>query len=71
MKKMDCFYGMVSSSNKSGIYIQTEEGNTVFSYYGKLKAGTRVLCTVIKEAKEGKYPRVSIDSVVDEYVKIA
>lgn len=71
MERMDCLYGTVSSSCRKGIFIITDDGDSVFSYYGWLKEGTRVLCTVQRKAKESLLARVSVDAVMEDHISAA
>lgn len=70
MKRFDCFLGIVTGVNRCGVYITSKEGECAFSYEGNLPIGSQVLCTVLKEAREKLYPRVSIDSVIS-YGRVA
>ena len=71
MEKMDCLYGTVSSSCGKGLFITLDNGDSVFSYYGWLKKGTRVLCTVQKKARESLLARVSVDAVMADHISAA
>lgn len=64
MERFDCFYGTVTGMNLYGIFITSENGECTFAYGGNIPMGSLVLCTVLKEASEKRYPKVSIDSVI-------
>lgn len=67
----DGCFGVVTERCRAGAYLQLDDGEEAFAFrFGNLFPGTKVLCTVLKEAKEEKRMLVSIDSVL-EYVGFA
>lgn len=62
----DGCYGIITERCRAGAYLQLDNGEEAFAYrFGNLFPGTKVLCTVLKEAKEEKRMLVSIDSVLE------
>ncbi|MDO4178162.1 MAG: hypothetical protein Q4D21_03135 [Phascolarctobacterium sp.] len=62
----DGCYGTVIGTNRYGAYLELPNGSRAFAYkFASLKYGSRVLCTVLKKAKEEKDILVSIDSVLE------
>ncbi len=62
MEIRDTMYGTVTGSNGNGVYLILENDEPAFAYFGKLKIGTRVLCTVKKPASGSYSALVCIDS---------
>lgn len=66
---MEGCYGIVIERCRTGAYLQLDNGENAFAYrFGNLRTGTKVLCTVLREPREGKQKLVSIDSVLYETV---
>ena len=69
----DSVPGVVKGQSKSGVYIELNIENDIedhkevvsaFGYWiGRLPIGTKVLCSIKKQAKEDKDILVSVDSV--------
>ena len=69
----DSVPGIVKGQSKSGVYIELNIENDIedhkevvsaFGYWiGRLPIGTKVLCSIKKQAKEDKDILVSVDSV--------
>ncbi len=72
----DSVPGIVKGQSKAGLYIELNIENdfddckeivAAFGYWtGRLPAGTKVMCSIRKPAREGKDILVSVDSVVYE-----
>lgn len=62
MEICDTMYGTVTGSNCNGVYLILENDEPAFAYFGKLKVGTKVLCTVRKHASGSYNTLVCIDS---------
>ncbi len=72
----DSLPGIVKGQSPSGLYINLNMENgfddckelvPAFSYWtGRLPAGTKVMCSIRKPAREGKNILVSVDSIVYE-----
>ncbi len=61
----DGCYGVVTERCRAGAYLLLDDGEEAFAYrFGNLFPGTKVLCTVLREAKEERRMLVSIDSVL-------
>lgn len=66
----DSVPGIVKGQNKSGLFIDLniddhEEIVSAFSYWTvRLPIGTKVLCSITKQAREDKDILVSVDSVL-------
>lgn len=64
-ERFDGCYGTVVSRCFKGAYLELDNGEQAFAYkFANLFPGTKVLCTVLKQATEGKKILVSIDSVL-------
>lgn len=60
--------GTIDSVSRYGAYLTLDNGEKAFSYdCACLPVGTQIICTVLKQAKEGKRKLVGFDSRVDEY----
>ena len=72
----DSVHDIVKGQSRSGLYIDLKVENDIddhdeivpaFGYWtGRLPVGTKVMCTIIKPAREDKDILVSVDSVVYE-----
>lgn len=61
----DGCYGTVTGRCLKGAYLELDDGEQAFAYkFGNLFPGTKVLCTVLKQATEDRKMLVSIDSVL-------
>ena len=61
---LDGCYGTVVGRCQKGAFLTLDNGEDAFAYkFGNLWPGTKVLCTVLKLADEGRRKLVSIDSV--------
>ena len=64
-ERFDGCYGTVISRCLKGAYLELDNGEQAFAYkFANLFPGTKVLCTVLKRAAEGRRMLVSIDSVL-------
>ena len=64
-ERFDGCYGTVVSRCLKGAYLELDDGEQAFAYkFGNLFPGTKVLCTVLKQATEDRRMLVSIDSVL-------
>ncbi|MBQ8611536.1 MAG: hypothetical protein IJ412_07500 [Oscillospiraceae bacterium] len=62
----DGCYGIVEGSCRSGSYLKLDNGEDAFAFkFTSLRKGTKVLCTVLRLASEGRDKLVSIDSIVE------
>lgn len=65
-EKYDGCYGVVTSCCGKGAFLDLDNGEQAFAYkFTNLYKGTRVLCTVLRLATEGRRMLVSIDSVAE------
>ena len=62
----DVVTGTVLGGTSNGIYIELENGESAFAHFGRLKVGTKVFCSVLRNATEKWLTLVSIDSVMEE-----
>lgn len=61
---LDGCYGTVTGRNRSGAYLELENGQTAFAYkFANLLPGSRVLCTVLRKPTPLHNMLVSIDHV--------
>ena len=61
----DGCFGTVVGRCQIGAYLKLDNGEDAYAYkFASLLPGTKVLCTVLKLAKENRLKLVSIDSVV-------
>ncbi len=61
---MDGCFGTVVGRCQKGAFLTLVNGEDAFAYkFGNLWPGTKVLCTVLRLADEGRRKLVSIDSV--------
>lgn len=61
---MDGCYGTVVGRCQKGAFVTLDNGEDAFAYkFANLWPGTKVLCTVLRLADEGRRKLVSIDSV--------
>ncbi len=64
-ERFDGCYGTVISRCLKGAYLELDNGKQAFAYkFANLFPGTKVLCTVLKQATEEQRMLVSIDSVL-------
>lgn len=64
---LDGCYGTVVGRCRKGAFLTLDNGEDAFAYkFGNLWPGTKVLCTVLRLAHEGRRKLVSIDSVVHD-----
>lgn len=64
-ERFDGCYGTVVSRCFKGAYLELDNGEKAFAYkFANLFPGTKVLCTVLKQASENRKMLVSIDSVL-------
>ena len=61
----DCCFGIISSRSQRGSFIELDNGESAFCY-NSLRAGTKVLCSVLRPALGEKRKLVSIDSIIYE-----
>ena len=63
--KRDTCCGTVWCRNSRGVYLRLDDGKTAFAYgFLSLKNGSRVCCSVRREARGYKSMEVNIDSTV-------
>lgn len=62
----DGVYGVVRDNCRSGVFLELENGEMAYAPFGYLKPGQRVLCTVLRKARECMKTLVSIDSILYE-----
>jgi len=67
----DAVYGVVTGNCSKGVFLELENGQQAFSYFGGLACGSEVLCSVIKRASDNLRVLVSIDSVITEAFLVA
>ncbi len=67
----DTVTATVTDSCSSGLFLELENGEDAFAYFGALPSGCKVLCSVTHRATPKKRIRVSIDSVLSERVMAA
>lgn len=61
----DGCYATVIDRCRKGAYLKLDNGEDAFAFqFANLLPGSKVLCTVQKEARENRLKQVSIDSVV-------
>ena len=61
---MEGCYGTVVGRCQKGAFVTLDNGEDAFAYkFANLWPGTKVLCTVLRLADEGRRKLVSIDSV--------
>lgn len=61
---LDGCYGTVTGRNRSGAYLELDNGQAAFAYkFANLFPGTRVLCTVLRLPTDLRNMLVSIDHV--------
>ena len=66
-ERYDACYGKVNSVCRAGAFVILDDGETAFCYNAAgLPLGTKIICTVLKDAREGKRMLVGMDSRVDD-----
>ena len=66
-ERYDACYGKVNSVCRAGAFVILDDGETAFCYNAAgLPLGTKIICTVLKDAREGKRRLVGMDSRVDD-----
>lgn len=61
----DGCFATVRERNRNGVYLELDNGQEAFAFrFANLLPGSKVLCTVLKQADENRRMLVSIDSVV-------
>lgn len=58
--------GVVTGGCRSGLFVELDNGQEAFAPFGGLYLGTKVLCTVLKNATDRWRVLVAIDSVLSE-----
>lgn len=58
--------GIITGRCSKGLFLELENGQAAFAYFGGLAPGTEVFCTVLKKATEILRVLVLIDSVMAE-----
>jgi hypothetical protein len=67
-EKYDAAYGIVTSRCKSGAFIELDNGEAAFCYTAaNVSADTKIICTILRPAYDGKRCLVSLDSVCSCY----
>ena len=65
----DSCYATIDGRNSSGSYLTLDNGEPAFTFHiCNLRAGTRVLCTIIRESFNQKRKLVAVDSIIEEVV---
>ena len=60
----DGCYGIIENCCRKGAYLVLDNGEPAFAYkFGNLRTGTKVLCTIRKQATEDRRMLVTIDAV--------
>lgn len=67
----DGVFGVVIGTNRNGICLELENGQRAFAYFGCIRSGAEVLCTVRRKAMENRDILVSVDSVLSEPAAVA
>ena len=63
--RFECCYATVTGTCHSGAFLQLDNGEDAFAYkFASLLPGSEVLCTVLRQAIDGRKKLVSIDSVL-------
>lgn len=62
----DEVYGVVTSICRKGIFLELENGQSAFAYFGGLEVGDTVLCSLLRKATDTRKMLVAIDSVLKE-----
>lgn len=58
-------YATVTGTCHSGAFLQLDNGEDAFAYrFASLLPGSKVLCTILRQALEGRRKLVSIDAVI-------
>lgn len=71
-ERFDGCYGTVIGCCRSGAFLKLDNGEEAFAYkFASLYPGTKVLCTVLRQADKARKMLVSIDSVVDYFWRCA
>jgi len=69
---MDSCYGEVIDRCQKGVFVKLDNGEEAFAYkYANLKPGTKVLCTVLRQAKDTLRMLVDVDSVYGNAMCVA
>lgn len=50
----DGVFGVVIGTNRNGICLELENGQRAFAYFGCIRPGAEVLCTVRRKAMENR-----------------
>ena len=67
----DGCYGTITGRCQKGAYLELDNGQKAFAYkYANLLPGTKVLCTVLKQAVDNRSMLVSIDSIASYAIAI-
>ena len=60
----DGAYGVVSGRCKKGAYIELDNGEGAFAFNaGNVRSNAKVICTVVRPARDGQRCLVSLESV--------
>lgn len=63
-ERNEACYGVVTGRNASGCYLTLDNEESAFAFrFGNLHPGTKVICTVRRQAEGYKRTLVEIDSV--------
>ncbi len=63
--RLEGCYATVTGTCRSGAFLQLDNGEDAFAYkFANLIPGSKVLCTVLRQALESRKKLVSIDSVI-------
>ena len=66
----DGCYGEITGRCNAGAFLSLDNGQEAFAYkFANLLPGTRVICTILRQATENRKMLVSIDSVT-KYVPL-
>lgn len=63
---LDSCYGEIEGRCIKGAFLKLDNGERAFAYkYSNLRTGTKVICTVLRQAKENRLKLVSVDTVTE------
>lgn len=64
--RFEGYYATVTSTCHSGAFLQLDNGEDAFAYkFASLIPGSEVLCTVLRQAMDGRKKLVSIDAIIN------
>ena len=67
-EKGDCSYATVVGHNSKGSYLELDNGQRAFAYSaGNLRNGTKIICTIAREADADRNALAKLDSICTLY----